>query len=65
MSRAPVSTEKMAEILGQHPETIRRWVRSGFIPYLKGPKNFLFDVDAVLATLSHPRRIEAAAGSAK
>ena len=47
-----VDTKKMAEILQVNPETIRRMVRKGEIPFIKlGERDYRFNVDEVIATL--------------
>ena len=39
-----LKTHEAAEFLGVKPSTIRKWVRIGFIPYLKiGKRSIRFD----------------------
>jgi len=47
-----MTTKQLAESLGLHPETIRRWVKSGKIPVIKiGEKDFRFDCQKVMEAL--------------
>lgn len=49
-----MTTKELADHLKVHPETIRRMVKRGQIPYIKiSETNFKFELDTVLEVLQN------------
>jgi len=49
------TTKTIAEHFGVHPETVRKWVRKGVIPYLRPTERTIrFDMNEVEEALASP-----------
>jgi excisionase family DNA binding protein len=64
MARALLNTDTAAELVGIHPESLRRLWRNGVVPGYKAGRLLRFDVDEVrdaLRTNKPPQRATATA----
>jgi excisionase family DNA binding protein len=53
--RRIVTAEELSEKLSLHPETIRRHVRAGNLPFIRLGRGVIrFDLEAVIAALGSP-----------
>ena len=55
MKESLKTTKQLAEAIQAHPQTVYKWVRNGEIPYVKIGRSVRFNLDAVMASLSHSR----------
>jgi excisionase family DNA binding protein len=52
-----VSPGEAAEVLGAHPQTLRRWARAGMLPhYVTSGGRYRYDLCAFLASLPKNQR---------